>query len=320
MVASYVTRRDLLVEVAKMYYLEGLSQQKIAKKIDVSRPNVSRMLKTCRELNIVEIRINDTSSMGMLLQKELAEHFHLSNVIVTPSGADAEQSKDRVGQAAAHLLESLLRDGMTVGISWGSSLYYLVEHFLPQKYFDVEVVQLIGGIGARNLQTDGLELARKLSRKLNGIYHVLQAPLVVQSEALKNMLVQEPDISQVLEKGSQVNIAVIGIGTIQHENSALVRAGYMSKKQAEDLAKRGAVGDVFGQQIDRDGNICDFELNKRTIAIDLQQLQHIPIVIGVASGADKAEVIRGAMKGGFIKMLVTDEAAAMRIVSIKKVR
>ena len=207
---------------------------------------------------------------------------------------------------------------MTVGISWGSSLYYLVEHFSPRNYLDVEVVQLIGGIGARNLQTDGLELARKLSRKLNKVYHVLQAPLVVQSETLKNMLIQEPDIAQVLKKGKQVDIAVIGIGTIHRENSALVRAGYMSQEQAEDLAKRGAVGDVFGQQIDKEGNICDFELNKRTLGIDLQQLKHIPVVIGVASGADKAEVIRGAMKGGYIKMLVTDEAAAMRIVSMKK--
>lgn len=318
MVDSYLTRRDLLVKVAKMYYWEGLSQEEIAKKIDVSRPNVSRMLKTCRESNIVEIRINDTSSMGVLLQKELAERFSLADVIVTPSGPDVEQNKERVGQAAAHLLETLLHNGMTVGISWGSSLYYLVEHFSPRKYLDVEVVQLIGGVGARNLQTDGLELARKLSHKLNNIYHVLQAPLVVQSEALKNMLIQEPDISQVLEKGRQVNIAVIGIGTIHHENSALVRAGYMTKKQAKNLLKRGAVGDVFGQQIDINGNICDFELNKRTIGIELQQLKRIPVVIGVASGVDKAEVIHGAMRGGFITMLVTDEAAAMRIVSMEK--
>jgi DNA-binding transcriptional regulator LsrR (DeoR family) len=299
-----------------MYYQEGLSQQKIAKKIAVSRPHVSRMLKTCRELRIVEIRINDTSSMGILLQQKLIERFQLSTVIVTPSGPDVEQNKERVGEAAAHLLENLLQDGMTVGISWGSSLYYLVEHFSPQKYLDVEVVQLIGGIGARNLQIDGLELARKLSCKLNGIYHVLQAPLVVQSRTLKNMLIQEPEISQVLERGRQADIAVIGIGTTHHAHSALVRAGYMSEKQADELVQQGAVGDVFGQQIDKDGHICDFDLNKRTIGISLQQLQRIPVVIGVASGVDKAEVIHGAMKGKFITILVTDEAAAMRIVSM----
>ena len=312
-----VTRRDLLIKVAKMYYQEGLSQQKIAKEIHVSRPQISRMLKTCRELNIVEIRIHDNSSTGISLQEEFVKRFRLSKVIVVPPRAESDQTKERVGEVAAHLLEQLLHNDMTVGISWGSSLYYLVEHFSPQKYLDVDVVQLIGGTGARNLQADGLELARKLSHKLNGICHVLQAPLFVQNDVLKQMLIQEPDISQVLEKGKHVDIAVIGIGTIHAENSALVRAGYITKTQAEALAQRGAVGDVFGQQIDRDGNICDFELNKRTIGINLQQLKQIPTVIGVASGEDKAEVIRGAIGGGFIKMLVTDEATALRILEIE---
>ncbi|PIE33560.1 transcriptional regulator [candidate division KSB3 bacterium] len=319
MIDSDVARRDLLVKVAKMYYQEERSQQEIAREIEVSRPQISRMLKTCRDLNIVEIRINESSSTGILLQQQLVKRFQLSKAIVASSWLkDIEHNKERVGEAAAHLLEELVQDKMTVGISWGSSLYYLVEYFSPQQAVDAEVVQLIGGIGARDLQADGLELARNLSRKLNGICHVLQAPLFVQSTALRDMLMQEPDIFQVLDKGKCVDIAVIGVGTIKAKTSALVRAGYMSKEQAAELEKRGAVGDVLGQQIDRNGNLCNFELNQRTIGLNIQQLKQIPTVIGVASGVDKANVIRGAIKGGLIKMLVTDEATAMKILNLEK--
>lgn len=48
------TRRDMLVQVAQMYYVEGLSQEEIAKKIHLSRSNISRMLKACLEKKLLK--------------------------------------------------------------------------------------------------------------------------------------------------------------------------------------------------------------------------------------------------------------------------
>ena len=48
----------LLAEVAQRYYLEDLTQEQIARRLGVSRSQVSRMLKEAREQGIVEIRVH----------------------------------------------------------------------------------------------------------------------------------------------------------------------------------------------------------------------------------------------------------------------
>ena len=73
--AGTAARRDLLIRVAKLYYYEGLSQGEIAGKIGVSRSNVSKMLQACKDRQIVEIRIDETSSTGLYLESELARRL-----------------------------------------------------------------------------------------------------------------------------------------------------------------------------------------------------------------------------------------------------
>lgn len=51
------------VEAAKLYYEHQLSQQEISKKLGVSRPTVSRLLKQARETGIVKIEIIDPAEI-----------------------------------------------------------------------------------------------------------------------------------------------------------------------------------------------------------------------------------------------------------------
>ena len=46
----------------------------------------------------------------------------------------------------------------------------------------------------------------------------------------------------------------------------------------------------------------------------LEQIREIPRVIGVAGGADKVDVIRAALRGGLLDVLVTDEESAEKLL------
>ena len=76
---------------------------------------------------------------------------------------------------------------------------------------------------------------------------------------------------------------------------------------------RGA-GQVLGHIFDINGVECVQEYSDRLIGIGLDGLKKIPTVIGVAGLGYKTNSIYGALRGGYLKTLVTDEEAALGVI------
>lgn len=310
------SHKEMILQIAKMYYMENMTQEEISKAVYISRANISRLLKTSRKLGIVEIRINDTSPVEAQLQQQLKREFGLKDVIVIKSDQESTANKIRLGVAASNYLESILVEGMLLGISWGTSLYHLVQSFRPVKPPKVDLVQLLGGTGARDLDTDGMELGKKLAEILGGRCYILQAPLIVQNKQTRDLILSEYDIEQTLRKAAQTDIAIVGIGSNHPDDSALVRSGYLTREESEDLLTRGIVGDICGRQIDVNGMESTCELNSRTVGIGLEMLRNIPTVVGVAAGENKAQAILSALRGNYINVLITDSSAALAVMNM----
>ena len=181
-------KRDLLIKVAKLYYIEGRSQEEIAQEVHVSRPTVSRLLKATISSGIVQIRIDDISSFGIELAKRIEDRFGIRHVIVAPSSHTLEESKQNVGAAAAIYLESFLENGVLLAIAWGTTLSYVVKNIRHNAYKRVDVIQLLGGIGNKTMDTDANALALTLASAFNGDSYLLQAPFMVKSKVLRDLL------------------------------------------------------------------------------------------------------------------------------------
>lgn len=307
-------RRDFLVEVAKLYYEQDLSQAQIAGRFDISRSLVSHLLKLGRAQGIVEIRINDPRSRAVRLQRRLCDRFELKNAMVVPSGPDAEQTKAQVGRSAAALLEPLLNDNLKIGISWGTTLHLLVSAVRPLALKGVEVVQLHGGLGSGDPDIDGFGLAQKLAALLSGSYRIIQAPIVVQSVELRDMLMREPRIAETLRHGAEARIALFGIGSNIPAISSLVRTGALTAQESQALLDEGAIGTVCGLHIDAEGRVSPSSLNQRLVGLSAEALAGIPLRMGVAAGIEKAAAVRGALRGRFVTSLVVDEEIAEAVV------
>jgi DNA-binding transcriptional regulator LsrR (DeoR family) len=76
------------------------------------------------------------------------------------------------------------------------------------------------------------------------------------------------------------------------------------------------VGDLIVHAFDRDGQFVATDLSARAMAIGVQQLRRARRVVAVAAGAGKAEAIRGALRTGVVRILVTDAAAARAVVAM----
>lgn len=307
--------RDFLVQVATLYYRDGLSQQEIAGRTGVSRATVSNALKKAREDGIVEIRIREAPSLAWSMGRALESRFGLGQAIVVPAEHDPASTTIAVGRATADCLASHLRDGIRIGISWGTTLYQAV-HALPATaaWSGVEVVQLLGALGSINPRFDGFELARALAEKLHGGYRVIQAPVIVASSQVKEMLLREPQIAETLQRARTAHVALLGISSNHPERSALVRAGFMTVEESREIYASGAVGHVCGLHFDSSGRILPHALNDRAIGISSDDLARIPVLIGAASGAGKVEAVRAVLRGGLLKILVTDSTTASAIL------
>jgi len=308
-------RRDLKIMVAKMYYIEGLSQEEIAKKIHLSRPSVSRMLTACVKEGLVQIRIDDVSSFGRELAQKIKEKYNLNHVIVVPQSHNLDADKEKVGQAAAAYIESILSNGMLLGISWGTTIFNIVKNIKPNIYLKADVIQLVGGTGNKTNDTDANMMTLTLSKALGGDSYILQAPLMVQSKVLRDLLMEEPHIKSHFEKMKSADFAIVGLGSARPELSAQFRSGHINMEDSERIIREGAVGDICGRYIDIDGNHCHTSLSDRMIAIPLDDLKKIPTVIGAAAGEKKADIIVGALRGGYIDVLITDEKAAVGVLN-----
>ena len=75
------------------------------KKLNVSRPVISKLLQKAKDVGIVEVYIKDESIHTVELEKQLETTFQLTDAVVVPSvGTMSEMVKRAVGQAGAYYL------------------------------------------------------------------------------------------------------------------------------------------------------------------------------------------------------------------------
>ena len=98
---------DQLVQASRLYYELGETQNAIAERLGVTRPQVSRLLKRARAEGIVEIRIVDRTAAESPAADSLRRRYGLDAVHLAPTLAGPEDLTRRmVGRLAAQVLRA----------------------------------------------------------------------------------------------------------------------------------------------------------------------------------------------------------------------
>ena len=317
MLTSSVEETKLMLRASRLYYEDGWTQQQVAAGLNVSRPRVSRLLQRAREQGIIEIRINDPFSTSLQLEEALTTTFELTQVIVVAgSMVSVELGRKRVGLAAARYLIEMLKDGDRVGIGWGRTLQATVSSLAHPQPISISVIPLTGGLGQVSPSFQVNEMARIVAECFGGTWHPLYAPAVSGSKEVRDSILQTEDVKQVVDNWRDLDVALVGIGNVDFDAEIqMLFVDYLDDRSQEELRKTKAVGDICMRFFDVNGHPCP-EVPEGIVGIDLTHLQNIPCVVGIAGGAHKGEAILGALRGRFINILITDEAAARQIMCL----
>ncbi|WP_096274230.1 sugar-binding transcriptional regulator [Paucisalibacillus globulus] len=305
--------RRQLVKIANLYYGENWTQEQIAKKFSVSRPIISKSLQKARDIGIVEVYINDQTIHTVSLEQDLEKEFNLIDAKVVPSSSKSDITLHAVGRAAANYLSKNLKDVKSIGISWGETLTTFVNEYPFQLNEDIKIVPLEGGMGRKKVEIHANQLAYELGKKMGAECSFLYAPAIVESEELLNRLLSMDDINAVIEEGKNVDIGLISLGN-PFENSTLESLGYLDEGDLSKLKELGVVGDIGFRFFNEMGNKVDNPFSKKMVGLSLEDLKNIKKVIAVVSGVYKADALLAMLRGGYIDILVTDEATANAVL------
>jgi DNA-binding transcriptional regulator LsrR (DeoR family) len=297
------TDRDLLVQASRLYYELGETQNAVADRLGVTRPQVSRLLKRARAEGIVEIRIVDRDTAESPAGDSLRARFELEAVHLAPTLAGPEDLTRRiVGRLAAQVLRTSIRDGAIVGIGDGASVSAVADA-LDDAATPVRatIVPLAGGYWSTGPERDPF---RRIAGAFGAQPHGLMAPGLLDDAATKRALEAHAGVRAVIDLWGRLDVALFGIGGRSWSAASL------GPDVATSLDRAHAVGEILIAPFDEQGAFVCPALRDRVLAFDARELGQVPISIGVGSGDRKVAPILGALRSGAVKTLVTDVETA----------
>lgn len=306
-VMSVQEKWNMLAMVANLYYNSDMTQNQIAERLYTSRSKISRMLKEARELGIVEIYIREPWERNLEYEQKIQETFHLKNIRIIKQ-KDKDNVKSLIYEAAAYYLDSIIKENMIVGISWGNTLYNVVKHIAANnhKNIPITVVPIMGAANINSPEKDGLDLSKDLASAYGGKYQYIYAPLFVKQKEVRESLIQDNNIKSVLDLSKNADLILTSVGSIVYKSWS----NYLSSRTLETLEKKGVVGHIGGHFFDIQGQEPKTSLAGRMIGIDTEDFKKCQETICIALGDKKSEAVLGAIRGGYIKTLITDDKCA----------
>lgn len=313
-----VDEMRLAVRVARLYYEQEIKQAQIAARLGLSQSTVSRLLAFAKESGVVRITVSQPKGVYSQLEDALIERYGLRDaVVVEASSWENDPLLEReIGAGAAYYLETSLRPNEVIGISsWSATLVTVADqmHRAP-RMGERRVLQILGGVGDPNAERHASRLTSRFADLVGGLPVYLPAPGIVGSAAALQVIQDDVYVREALAQFDKVTTALLGIGALEPSKLLASSGNIFSQQELDMLRDRGAVGDILLRFYDAEGKPVITSLNERVVSMQLEQLKRVDRSIGIAGGARKLEAIAGALRGGWVNVIITDQFTARALV------
>lgn len=323
---SLLERRYYILRT--IYYNQPIGRRNLAYKLNMGERTVRTEVNILKEQGLLIIDaigmsitedgkdiINNLSGViyqlkGITeLEEKLVKLLNVEEIIIIPGNSDDNNLiLEDMGKTAAMYLKKLIVDNSIVGITGGSTMATVADEMPRGKIgHNIRVTPARGGLG-RDVETQSNSIAAKLAKNIGADYNLLHMPDNIDKKTL-DMMVSMEDIKEVLRLIESMDILIFGLGRAD----VMAERRQLAGKNIDKLLEEGAVAEAFGHYF----NIKGEEIwESPTIGLSLDSFQDIPRVIGVAGGEGKAEAIISISSLRKNMTIITDEAAARKIIKI----
>lgn len=306
----------LMVQVAQMYYMDGLTQEKIAKRLGISRSAISMILTEARDMGIVEIKIKDPQTNNDDLSRKIEKKFGLAKSYVIPVNAKLQGMLARiVASQGAVIVGKETKSHSTLGVAWGTTCYECMSAFRnTENLYDVNVIPLIGGTNRIASEYQLNEMVRKMAEKLQGKPLLMYAPALAETVDDWQLYMKSSYMQSIVKQWEALDVALVSVGAPPEYYSSKIQMNPDEVMAEFENDPNRAVGDICARRFNIKGEFLDNEYNKKLIGISEKDLRDTGKVICVAAGDHKVLSILGALRLNIIDILITDEATAANVL------
>lgn len=311
------TDLDLAVRAAWLSYVGGHTQEQIASRLGISRAKVTRLIARALREGKVQVFVEGRAANCVALEDAITERYGLAGCVVTPALDETGIPLIALGNAGAHRLHAALEDPRinVIGVGHGRTLAAVVRRLPRIARRPVRFVSLLGSL-TRSAAANPFDVIHTLAERTGGEAYFMPAPFFCDTIELREMLITQKSLRDVMALAQRCDFMMVGIGAVG-QAAHLAQTGMITHGELAALEAAGAVGELLGTFVNADGQPVDIDVNRRSIALALDDLKGKEVV-AVAGGPGKARSIDAVLRSGVIRTLITDELTAERLVRRRK--
>ena len=305
-------RSKELARVARLYYVQSLSQREIAARLGTSIATVSRALARARTAGIVEFRIDaDREESVHELEAEVEDAFALNECRI----ADPQLPVlDGLAVEMEAVLGRLATTAGPIGVSWGNTLKGISERLGQVGSIGAEVVPLLGAMGRRDTGVFPNAIARNFALALGGVNTLVNVPALVDNEEVRAALVSDSSFESIAGLWNRLGVAIFSVSSLTEEAS-MYTSGLFTSAQLADFRASGAVAALNFNFLTASGYPVETDLGRRLVCASTAVIDLAPHRVLTAYGDEKIPALRAALAGGHATVLLTDETTAVRLLA-----
>lgn len=308
------------------YYVRNFSQARIADQCMISRQRVQRILADDRYRGMVEVRIKTPSDIHTTLEAELEDKFGVEEFIVVDSrimGDDPKALYRELGQATAEYLMQVMVDDLSIAVTWSKALLEMTTTLSSmvsasyKKYKNIKIIQSNGTLGEGNPEYLSMEVAQRLGQIFDATLYLMPAPAMASNPESARKFSREPLVMDTVAAFRRADLFLVGVGSLKHGESSVLRARALTPEIERDLAKKGAVGDINAYFFDAWGRPVGLDLEKRNVGPSREDVFKTERMVAVGGGTRKYEAIRGVARGRLAKVMICDYDSGRKLLKEK---
>lgn len=306
----------LAARAAWLHFAGGKTQGEVAELLGVQSTKAHRLIARARADGLIRVFVEGPISGCIALEEQLKADFDLGFCEVVPNIDEGPLPLRTLGMAGARYIRHLIEDGRhrMIGMGHGRTLAAAVDLMPSVQARGTRFVSLLGGL-TRRFAASPFDVIHRLAERTAAEAYVMPVPFFANTEKDRRVLESQYGVSDVLAMAHEAELYIAGIGEVDAK-SFIATAGMVDEEDVDEVMKTGACAEILGHFFSEHGQHLPNSVSDRALAPRFAELKSHRIV-ALAGGTSKTRAIRAILEHGLLFGLITDEATAKRLVSLK---